>query len=206
MSDRGGPPVDRRVLFFGDSYVAGVGDPNGLGWVGRVTATSFAAGLPLTAYNLGIRRETSRDVAARFEREALPRLTPDADCRAVICVGANDTTVDAGERRVPLAESLETLDALLDRLGLATFVVGPPPLGDDSQQSRVLELSGAFATVCRGRGVPFVEVAEPLGADGAWLVEARAADGYHPAAGGYEALAGLVLAGGWLRWLRAPCR
>ena len=44
---------DRRVLFFGDSIVAGVGDPEGRGWVGRVVAASFASGLPLTAYPLG---------------------------------------------------------------------------------------------------------------------------------------------------------
>ena len=32
--------------------------------------------------------------------------------------------------------------------------------------------------------------------------EAAAGDGSHPAAGGYEALARLVLAAGWLRWMR----
>src|SRR4029077_13817605 len=47
------PPAERRVLFFGASLVAGVGDPAGLGWVGRVVAASFALDVPLTAYNLG---------------------------------------------------------------------------------------------------------------------------------------------------------
>jgi hypothetical protein len=46
--------ADRRILFFGDSLVAGVGDPSGDGWVGRVVAASCAAGLPVTAYNLGV--------------------------------------------------------------------------------------------------------------------------------------------------------
>ena len=62
---------DLRVCFLGDSLVAGVGDPDGLGWVGRLVAGAFAAGAPLTAYPLGIRRQTSllsstnRDVPER---------------------------------------------------------------------------------------------------------------------------------------------
>jgi acyl-CoA thioesterase-1 len=67
--------VDRRVLFFGDSLVAGVSDPMGLGWVGRVVAASFAAGTPLTAYNLGVRAETSVQLASRWRQETGPRLS-----------------------------------------------------------------------------------------------------------------------------------
>ena len=37
-----------------------------LGWVGRVVAASFAAGTPVTAYNLGVRGETSVQVASRW--------------------------------------------------------------------------------------------------------------------------------------------
>lgn len=39
------------VCFVGDSFVAGFGDPEHRGWVGRVAAGSAA-----TVYNLGIRR------------------------------------------------------------------------------------------------------------------------------------------------------
>jgi acyl-CoA thioesterase I len=45
--------IDKQVLFFGDSHVAGVGDEAGLGWVGRVAAASFEAGQPFIPYNLG---------------------------------------------------------------------------------------------------------------------------------------------------------
>src|SRR5208282_2039603 len=47
-------PAPRRVLFFGDSLVAGVGGPAGGGWVARVVIEAFRSGVPLTAYNLGI--------------------------------------------------------------------------------------------------------------------------------------------------------
>ena len=35
----------------------------------------------------------------------------------------------------------------------------------------------------------------------AWTTEAAANDGSHPGAGGYQALAQLVLGGGWPVWL-----
>lgn len=44
--------ADRRVLFVGDSIVAGVGDPQGRGWVGRIGEAAWASGLPPTAYAL----------------------------------------------------------------------------------------------------------------------------------------------------------
>lgn len=44
-----GTVIDQCLLFVGDSPVAGVGHPAGLGWVGRVDAASFGAGTPLTA-------------------------------------------------------------------------------------------------------------------------------------------------------------
>src|SRR5262249_19732759 len=61
------PPMstttDLRTCFIGDSYVAGAGDDTGLGWVGRVTARARADGYDLTAYNLGVRRDTAADAA-----------------------------------------------------------------------------------------------------------------------------------------------
>lgn len=63
------------------------------------------------------------------------------------------------------------------------------------------ELSAAFAAVSRERRVPFVETLVPLRADASWCREAVRNDGSHPAAGGYRALAELVLAGGWPEWI-----
>jgi lysophospholipase L1-like esterase len=196
---------DRRILFFGDSFVAGVGDPVGGGWVGRVSAASAAAGLPFLAYNLGIRHETSSDVVLRLRAEAAPRRAPEADCRLVLSVGANDTSVEDGRLRVQLERSLEEVAVALDEaaaLGLPALVVGPPPLGDGEQLGRIEVLTVRLAELCAGRGVPFIGVTAPLAASEAWAAEAALGDGRHPAAGGYEELAQLVLAGGWLGWLR----
>jgi acyl-CoA thioesterase-1 len=193
--------TDRRVMFFGDSFVAGVGDPTGLGWVGRTVAACHADGVALTAYALGVQGQRSTQIAARWRTEAQPRLDRSCDCRVVLSFGSNDGagTVIAPER------SAQTLATVLDEaagLGLDAFMVGPPPVGDVRCDERVAALSSAFADLCAGRGVPFVSVIEPLRASRRWTREAAAGDGAHPAAAGYAELAGLVLAGGLVDWLR----
>jgi lysophospholipase L1-like esterase len=198
---------DLRLLCFGDSFVAGVRDPRGQGWVGRVVEAAHTAGRPLMAYNLGVRRETSVEVAVRWRFEAMPRLLAGADCRAIFAVGANDTTVENGTVRVPPDRSCMALGKMLDQaaaLNLPVAVAGPPPAGDAEQQARVVSLSDAFAELCATREVPFWPVAETLLASRTWIDEAAASDGAHPAAGGYDLLARTLLDGGLLAWLQAP--
>jgi lysophospholipase L1-like esterase len=198
--------VDRRVLFFGESFVAGVGDPAGLGWVGRVVASSFAAGVPLTAYNLGVRGETSLQTAERWPAEADPRTRAPAAYGVVFCVGVNDTTEEDGRVRVERDLSVDALGRMLDgaaRRGLSALVVGPAPACEPAQDDRIRALSAAFAHLAAQRKIAFVEVLDALRAHTAWTLEAAGGDGVHPGAGGYAELARLVFAGGWLDWLEA---
>jgi acyl-CoA thioesterase-1 len=196
---------DRRVLFFGESFVAGVGDPTGLGWVGRVVAASFDAGLPLTAYNLGVRGETSLELEERLSAELRVRVrAADAGYGVVFGLGVNDTTCEDGRVRVAPGLGTDALGRMLDvaaGLGARTFVVGPATSCEPAQDARVRDLSAAFARVAARRGAPFVEIVDALSAHPEWTAEAAAGDGVHPGAGGYAALAGLVLAAGWLDWL-----
>lgn len=197
--------ADRRILFFGDSHVAGVGDPGGLGWVGRVAAASAAAGLPFTPYNLGVRGETSVEVASRWRAEAAPRISAEAECRVVFSFGVNDTTPVGGSLRAEPDRSLAALGAILDQadeLRLPTFVVGPAPIADREQTKRIASLSSAFGLACEERAIPFVDMVGALGESATWIAEVTAAaDGAHPTAAGYELLAEAVLAAGWVEWL-----
>jgi lysophospholipase L1-like esterase len=196
----------RHVLFFGDSFVAGIGDPTGLGWVGRVVAASYGAGCPTIAYNLGVRRDTSADVSRRWRAEADVRMGYAGVSQAVVfSFGVNDATAENGGVRVAPDLSVQALQTLVTdatSIGLDVFVVGPPPAGDAAQDKRVRELSSRFAGLCSGLGTPFVETFGPLAGDPHWAGEALENDGAHPGARGYAALSELVLAGGWLEWLR----
>lgn len=199
--------TDRRVLFFGDSFIAGVGCHDGLGWVGRVAAASFAAGLPLRHYNLGVGGHTSTQVARRWWAETRPRMEPAADMRVVFSFGANDATLLCGERRVSFEHSLANLDYVLDaagEAGLSTYVVGPGPVNVAEQDHRIHGLDQAFAEETARRGTPYVSVHHALLADPEWTREAGDGDGVHPGPAGYAALAELVLEAGWCEWLAGP--
>ncbi|TFV61872.1 UNVERIFIED_ORG: G-D-S-L family lipolytic protein [Bacillus sp. AZ43] len=206
---------DLRVCFVGDSFVAGVGDPRHLGWAGRLAAGSHRAGRPLTAYNLGVRRDTSADVAGRWRAECRSRLPEGADCRVVVSFGVNDATVDDdGRPRVAAGRSAAHLDAMLagaERARWAALVVGPPPVADRAHNERTAVLDEGFAGVCAARGVGYVRVLPALLDEPAWMDEVAVGDGAHPAAAGYDALARLVrphwqawLANGSLRRAGAP--
>src|SRR3984885_10909802 len=93
------------VCFLGGSYVAGGGATTGLGWVGRLCPHAHASGIPITAYNLGVRRDTSADVAARLPDEVGRRAWPAAEMRVVLAYGLNDVVPENG-RRVAEADSV----------------------------------------------------------------------------------------------------
>jgi lysophospholipase L1-like esterase len=98
--------TDVRICFIGDSFVNGTGDPLCLDWTGRVCATAITLGYPITYYNLGIRRETSPDIAARWRDECARRLPATIDGRVVLSFGANDTTIEQGQQRLSLDATL----------------------------------------------------------------------------------------------------
>ncbi|HEY5879809.1 MAG TPA: GDSL-type esterase/lipase family protein [Nakamurella sp.] len=195
--------TDVRVCFVGDSFVAGVGDPEHLRWVGRVAADSHARGRPLTAYNLGVRRDSTAEVLARLRNECTARLPTGVQAGVVLSVGVNDTTLLGGRPRVAAAYSGANLDMMLRQTrgaGWSTLVVGPPPVDDEYQNDRIAELDAVFGTLCRRRGVPYLGVLADLRRHDVWRGEVRAGDGAHPGSAGYRVLADLVLPA-WSVWL-----
>ncbi len=189
-----------RICFVGDSFVNGTGDPDCLGWTGRICAAARHAGHDLTYYNLGIRRDTSADIRARWEDETARRLPPEIAAGLVFSFGANDTTIEAGRRRVAPAESLANAAAILARASqrCPVLMVGPAPLADAEQNERIVALSSNLAEVCARERVPYLPVAGSLLTARFWLPEAALNDGAHPGARGYAELAALVQ--GWPAW------
>ena len=196
---------DLRIAFIGDSFVNGTGDAEFLGWTGRACARARAALPALTHYNLGIRRDTSADVLARWRGEAERRLPAGCDGRLVFAFGANDAVLVDGRRRIAAAESLANFRAIIGA-ALAwrpVLVVGPPPLPEAAE--RIGELSAAYARTSAELDVPYLEVCAPLCAAGIWQEQVEAGDGAHPGAHGYALLADLVSSwDAWQAWVRGP--
>lgn len=194
---------DMRICFLGDSFVNGTNDPTCLGWTGRVCALARQRGHDVTHYNLGIRRDTSRDVAARWQAECAARLPPDVPGLLVFSFGVNDCCDDGAGCRVKMHDTVDTARAVLSEAirRHPVLMVGPPPIADDTANTRIRTLSPALAALCETLGVPFLDVFSPLSTHETWRIETAADDGAHPRAAGYAALAELVAA--WPAWWAA---
>jgi lysophospholipase L1-like esterase len=189
-----------RISFIGDSLVAGTGDPEFLGWAGRICASARRRGHDVTCYNLGIRGNTSAQILARWRREAEARFVADQDCRLIFSFGVNDTKDVDGKRIVTperaVEQSREILAAAKD--WLPTLTIGPPPIGDEARNARIGDLSLRLKALCDEVGVPYLAVFEKLRASKVWLPAVHAGDGVHPVAAGYEEWARLIEA--WPEW------
>jgi acyl-CoA thioesterase-1 len=186
-------PRDIALVFIGDAYVAGYGDPKGSGWVSRVVGRTEHPDVDITAYQLGVRGDTSADVLARWRTEAPPRWKDRSEKRLVVAVGTNDAV-----KNLSLANILDDAAAA----GVAAFAVGPPPTLDQDLNKRIEIVVEAQADVCARRGVPYVDCYRPLNGHEQYRSDLGAsADGIHPGQAGYGLIAWLVLHGGWDQWL-----
>ncbi|SNV25379.1 GDSL-type esterase/lipase family protein [Dermatophilus congolensis] len=196
-------PRDVGIVFIGDSFVSGYGDPKGHGWVSRVVGRTQHPELDLTTYNLGIRGDSSADVLNRWRSEGMPRWKDRRERRLVLGVGIHD--IDQGlttaRSRLNLANVLDDATAR----GISPFVVGPAPTLDEERNAKLEVIVEAQSDVCSRRSIPFVDCFYPLLEHDQWISElASSRDQIHPGQAGYGLLAWLVLHGDWATWLQIP--
>lgn len=197
-----------RLCIIGDELVAGTGDPRALGWSGRVLARSSFPEMP-TCMSLAMPGETTKDMAGRWEREVLPRVSGTEQTRLIIAVGCADAVhgVSGPRTRLNLAN---IADAALHR-GIPTMFVGPPPLAG-VHSSALAELSSAVADVAARRELPFVNCFDPLVANDQWFEDMAVSETRNeagltlPAQAGYGLMAWLVLHQGWYEWTGSELR
>nr|CRH04415.1 Conserved protein of unknown function. Putative lipase. Putative hydrolase [Candidatus Magnetococcus massalia] len=196
------PPIftDARCCLFGDSFVAGIGDPTGQGWSGRLFAPLLAQGTPITVYNLGIRRESSRQIAQRYSQEARPRFAMGDWFGSLFSFGVNDTVILHSQPRLGQQESLSHAASLARRaaqFGAVSFI-GPPPVDDPAQNSRIQALDAAMGQMLGAMQIPYCSVFAALVESAVWMDEVKKGDGSHPAAAGYGEMAQVIME--WPEW------
>ncbi|WP_016949414.1 GDSL-type esterase/lipase family protein [Anabaena sp. PCC 7108] len=195
------PLQEVRICFVGESFVNGTGDPECLGWTGRVCVNANKKGHDITYYNLGVRRETSNELRNRWLREVSYRLPKEYDGRVVFSFGANDTTIENGKTRVDFEESIVNIQQILGEAKqlYPVLMLSTAPCGDQAQNQRIADLSQRFAVVCQELNIPYLDVFSKLINSNIWLEEAKNYDGAHPRSAGYAEFAEIV--DNWDAWL-----
>jgi lysophospholipase L1-like esterase len=176
-----------RICFIGDSFVSGAYDGECQGWAGRISAAARARGHDLSNYNLGIRGETSVQIAKRWRAEAEPRQSPQQEGRLVFEFGVNDVREVGGKRQM---EAPQSAAAARDILSAAsrwkpTLMIGPPPGCDTPRNARVKDLSAQLAELCGELDVPYFDSYAALLTAPVWMPSCQSVDGTHPNAEGY---------------------
>ncbi|EDX87281.1 GDSL-like lipase/acylhydrolase, putative [Synechococcus sp. PCC 7335] len=191
---------DIRICFFGDSFVAGTGDPTYLGWVGRACAAMTSPHYNLTVYNLGIRGNTSEQIEVRWLAEAAKRFPSETDNRVVFSFGTNDNRVENGIRFVEEKDSVLCARRILTQAKamFPSLLIGPPPVADENMNYRAKTVSANYSDLCAELDVPYLDVYQPLHKNALWMQEVAAVDGAHPGASGYLALSQLITQ--WSAW------
>jgi acyl-CoA thioesterase-1 len=189
-----------RICFIGDSFVSGAYDEECLGWVGRISATARRRKHDVSPYNLGVRGETSTQIARRWRAEAEARQSAQQEGRLVFEFGVNDARDVNGKRQL---EAVQSLAAAREILAAAvawkpTLMVGPPPGGDQARNVRVKALSEEMADLCMLLGVPYFDSYTPLAKSATFVPSTKAVDGTHPNAVGYAEWARAI--DGWADW------
>ncbi len=200
-----------RICFFGESYVAGVGDPTTQGWVGRLCAQAISAGHNLTVYNCGIRGATSALVRDTWMQEAMPRFKPDEKFAVVFSYGTNDCWREGGAAKVLLETHMDNTLTILEAASTRwpTLFVGAPGLPAYAEQTMREDDHAARCTLtqslCAELSVPYFDTLAVYGGFTRWHAEAKNGDGAHPGAGGYgEMAAALSMWDAWKTLLTLP--
>lgn len=186
--------MDSRICFVGDSFVAGIGDDECMGWTGRLAKQSIANGHNLSSYNLGIRRDTSSDILARWKDECARRFNAGDRYFVMFAFGANDMTIENGELRVSEEQSIENFGKIIKQASsdYQVLALSPCPVCDEAQDERILALSERYEALANKLNIPYISVVQELLENPNWVREAKAGDGAHPNSGGYTYLAELI--------------
>ncbi len=191
---------DIRICAFGDSFVHGVGDPEGLGWFGRLCHALPHETHAIRCFQLGIPGNTSEDIRARWEAERAARILPGAEGYLIFSFGVNDSIFEWGTHRVAPERTMENARHILGTAKALhpTIMVGPPPIDDDEINERVEELDARLQTLCKELSIPYCSLFERLKNDQSWHTEVAAFDGAHPRAAGYMKITKMI--GEWEGW------
>lgn len=174
------------ICFLGDSLTLGFGDAENLGWAGRMAARLIYDGTGITAYNLGVRKDTSVLLNRRWQAEVEPRKLDGVPFKLVISFGVADIL-----NGVQTEDSLAAAFAMLTQAREAgdVLVVGPTPVSDAAKSEEIALLSVLIETMCRQLDIPFIATIDAMSRSAVYAQALADGDTVHPTGAGYAELA-----------------
>ena len=185
----------KSFFFFGDSLTLGVNDPSFLGWVNRFMLLTSLPVPPTTVYNLGARKHSSKDIAARWQQEVACRTLQDADTRIMFSFGVVDMVANEAGTLVGEKDSVHNLRCILQQAkelyGAGNIIVmSPLPVKQPAHQERILQLGQAYSAACAELDIAYIDIATALLQTSGYIADL--ADNVHPAAAGCTCISQLL--------------
>ena len=117
---------------------------------------------PATFYNLGVRRRTSTDMAARWQAEVAARQIP---APSTIWPSARAWWTCPPARMRPVDEVCATVMQMLDQASAlgAVLLICPPPVKEPAMRQRIASLCEAYVTACARKGTSLCRCARRSG-------------------------------------------
>lgn len=204
--------MGRNACFLGASTVEGVGDEANLGWPGRLRRLESSP--DLTFHNLGIRGQSSIQIAERWLSDCTPLLADEKDI-IVMSFGNNDIAeLDDGQTRIPFDETIETCAHVVSQSSRwrPTYWVGPIPVDERKmpfhssvlqrdlfyRNARIAELNARFDAIARNLDIPYLDLFSVLSRDPVYAEAIQSKDGLHPNGAGYDLIARKIAT--WGAW------
>lgn len=193
----------KNIFFFGDSLTLGVNDTEAPGgWVSRVqlkaTAQGWLQGPPAmadTVYNMGVRRHSTEDVEARWQREVETRMLVGGEPYLVFCVGVVDMAAPQGKVNVSVPEALGHSRTMLvgaKAMTPSVLVLSAPPVVNPEHCARIGQWNSQLSALCATLRVPFVDIYAEMLASPTYMKSMG--DGLHPGPAGCACFADALLA------------
>lgn len=208
----GGRWIPDQIFFIGDSITLGWRDKEMGGWPVRLL-TRLKHDHSITAYNLGVRSDTSERILARWEDE-VSRRRPSTRAVVVFAFGANDAKLRDGKPLLSLAEVATNARRILAAAtpDYRVLLIGPAPIEEEAlaatinatgdvpvpTNKQIAAVSEVLGNEAAALGIPYLDLIACLGRHASWNDALRETDGIHPPARGYDAIAAAIA--DWQAW------
>lgn len=196
--------VPDTIYFVGDSITLGWRDEEAAGWPARLMRRLHRRGHAITGYNLGIRGDTSREIADRWQAE-VQRRQRGPNALIVFAFGVNDAKIEPdGRRSMPAEETDANLRRILrSAREHAVLLIGPGPVDEttmhrhlnaDGQSAMpspasISEIAQAMSEAAAAVAVPYLDLLGTLSASETWRRSLAETDGLHPSRIGHDLIA-----------------